>query len=169
VPLSKVQSEILRTLAAYRNPESYVAGSTPLHRDGPHIHERHLPLGAVIWAAVGKDPGYSPESLIAEIRRNARYRADEYEALAMATPIDAGAVARQLRAALDEAEAFARAMPAGKEGLLFLHGAVAVQPDPAQLDSYTELEGRRQAIWPGSSEISAAMLEHQSGPHHDEP
>ena len=38
-----------------------------------YIHGRHLPLGAVIWAAVGKDPGYSPESLICEIRRNARY------------------------------------------------------------------------------------------------
>ena len=25
------------------------------------IHERHLPLAAVIWAAVGKDPGFSPE------------------------------------------------------------------------------------------------------------
>ena len=43
-----------------------------------YIHERYLPLGAVIWATVAKDPGYSPESLIAEIRRNARYRADDY-------------------------------------------------------------------------------------------
>jgi hypothetical protein len=265
---------VLRTLAAHRSPESYVAGSTPLHRDGPrysgdidifhhreeqvasaaaadaailtgagfavewirrepgihaaavqrdaestklewvrdsdfrfypalpdelfgyalhpldiatnkalaaagrraprdaldllYIHERHLPLGAVIWAAVGKDPGYSPESLIAEIRRNARYRADEYEALSMAAPIDAGAVARRLRAALEEAEAFARAMPAGKEGLLFLQDAAAVQPDPTRLDSYAELEGRRQAIWPGSSEIGAAMLEHYDGRHRDE-
>jgi hypothetical protein len=51
----------------------------------------------VIWAAVGKDPGYSPESLITEIRRNARYRADDYEALVMAAPIDAGDIARRLR------------------------------------------------------------------------
>ena len=38
------------------------------------VHDRHLPLGAVIWAAVAKDPGFSPECLIAEIRRHARYR-----------------------------------------------------------------------------------------------
>ena len=124
-----------------------------------YIHEHHLPLGAVIWAAVGKDPGYSPESLIAEIRRNARYRADEYEALLMAAPIDAGAVARRLRAALDAAEEFARAMPAGKEGLLFLEDGKPVQPDPHRLESYAELAGKRHGIWAGSSEIGSAMLD----------
>jgi hypothetical protein len=266
VPLSDLQRDILRTLAAHRNPESCVAGSTPLHRGGPrfsgdidifhhreervavtavedatvltaagftvqwlrrepgiyaasvqkrqgestklewvrdsdfrfypalpdelfgyvlhvadiatnkalaaagreaprdaldllYIHEHHLPLGAVIWAAVAKDPGYSPESLIAEIRRNARYRADEYEALLMAEPIDAGAVVRQLRAALNAADAFARAMPAGKEGLLFLEDGKPVQPDPQRLESYTELAGKRHGAWPGSSEIGAAMLD----------
>ena len=46
---------------------------------------------------MGKDPGYSPESLIAEIRRNARYRADDHEALATAEPIDAGATGRHRR------------------------------------------------------------------------
>ena len=33
MPLSKIQNEILRLLAAHRDPESYVAGSTPLTRD----------------------------------------------------------------------------------------------------------------------------------------
>jgi hypothetical protein len=265
VPLSRIQGAILQLLAAHRNPESYIAGSTPLHRDGPrysgdidifhhreeraaaaaaedaailtaagftvewlrqepgihaasvqrqgestklewvrdsdfrfypavpdalfghvlhladiatnkalaaagrqaprdaldllYIHEQHLPLGAVIWAAVGKDPGYSPESLIAEIRRNARYRADEYEALSTAEPVDAGAVVRRLRAALDAAEEFVRAMPVGKEGLLFLEDGKPVQPDPQRLEAYTELAGKRHGVWPGSSEIGGAMLE----------
>jgi hypothetical protein len=256
---------VLRTLAAHRNPESYVAGSIPLHRDGPrfsgdidifhdreervaaaaaedvaileaagfavewlrrepgiygasvtrqgestklewardsdfrfypampdelfgyalhlvdiatnkalaaagrqvprdvldllHIHENHLPLGAVLWAAVGKDPGYSPESLAAEIRRNARYRPDEYEALPMAEPIDAGEVNRRLRAALDAAEQFMRMMPAGKEGLLFLEDGKPVQPDPRRMERYTELAGKRHGVWPGSPEIGSAMLE----------
>jgi hypothetical protein len=33
VPLSKIQSDILRLLAAHRNPESYVAGAVPINRD----------------------------------------------------------------------------------------------------------------------------------------
>jgi hypothetical protein len=35
VPLSKIQSEVLRLLASHRDPESYVAGSTPLNRNTP--------------------------------------------------------------------------------------------------------------------------------------
>jgi hypothetical protein len=129
-----------------------------------YIHDHHFALGAVIWAAVAKDPGYSPESLIAEIRRNARYRADEYEALQMAEPVDAGAVSRRLRAALEQAESFARAMPAAKDGLVFLKDGQIVQPDPAHLDTYAELSGSRHALWPGSSDISSAMLERYGKP-----
>jgi hypothetical protein len=32
VPLSKIQSAMLRLLAAHRDPESYVVGATPLNR-----------------------------------------------------------------------------------------------------------------------------------------
>ncbi len=124
-----------------------------------HIHERVLPLGAVIWAAVAKDPGFSPESLIAEIRRNARYRADEFAALATAEPIDAATVSRRLKAALEEAETFVRAMPAGREGLLFLQAGRPVQPLPDRLDGYVEHEGRRKGHWPSSSELGSAMLQ----------
>jgi len=181
VPLSKIQIDVLRLLAAHRDPESYAAGATPLNRNTarysddidvfhdreervaaaalhdvdvleaagyrvtwlrqlpllytvevihgaastrlewvvdsdyrffptrrdetfgyvPHpvdlvlnkvmaaagrrevrdlvdlviIHDTILPLGAVIWAAVDKSPGFTPEGLIAEIRRNAHYPA----------------------------------------------------------------------------------------------
>jgi hypothetical protein len=35
VPIGKFQSQVLRTLAAQRNPESYIAGGVPINRDGP--------------------------------------------------------------------------------------------------------------------------------------
>ena len=35
MPLSRIQTEILRLLASHRDPESYVAGSTPLTRCTP--------------------------------------------------------------------------------------------------------------------------------------
>ena len=123
------------------------------------VHDRHVPIGAVMWAAVGKDPGFSPESLIAEIRRNARYLPDDYADLALTEPVDAGAVARRLRAALESAEVFVRAMPAGKEGLLFLKDGQVVQPHPAKLSEYAEHPGRRHGHWPSSSEIGSAMLD----------
>ncbi|MEO5330960.1 MAG: hypothetical protein H7839_02985 [Magnetococcus sp. YQC-5] len=124
-----------------------------------YIHEQHLPLGAVIWATVAKDPGYSPESLITEIRRNARYRADDYADLSLLEPVDAAAVSQALRLALDEADSFVRAMPVGKEGLLFLKHGIPVLPEPENLADYQEHAGQRRGLWPSSSEISAAMVE----------
>ena len=35
MPLSKIQTDVLRLLASHRDPESYVAGATPLNRDAP--------------------------------------------------------------------------------------------------------------------------------------
>ncbi len=131
------------------------------------IHERHVPLGAVIWAAVAKDPGYSPDSLITEIRRNARYRDDDYADLALTAPVDAAAVARRLKQILEEAGSFVRAMPVGKEGLVFLKAGEPALPEPAQLASYLEHSGRRGGHWPSSSEIGGAML--RDGPNQSKP
>ncbi len=76
----------------------------------------------------------------------------------MVDPVDADVVARDLRTALDQAEAFVRAMPAGKEGLLFLKNGQPRQPDPTDLLGYIEHEGRRGGHWPSSPEIGSAML-----------
>lgn len=123
------------------------------------VHETILPLGAIIWAAVEKSPGYTPEGLIAEIRRNSHYPAAEWRAIASAEPIDATVITKKLRAALDDAEAFIIGMPTDKLGLLFLQAGKVVQPDPARLDSYQTHAGRLRGQWPSSPEISTAMLE----------
>jgi hypothetical protein len=86
------------------------------------IHDTILPLGAGIWAAVDKAPGFTPEGLIAEIRRNAHYPAAEWRAVSMAEPLDPHDILARLRIALDEAEAFVARMPIDKMGLLFLQG-----------------------------------------------
>ncbi|MBF0097931.1 MAG: hypothetical protein HQM04_16020 [Magnetococcales bacterium] len=129
-----------------------------------YINENYLSLGAVIWASVAKDPGYSPESLITEIRRNARYLADDYADLAMVKPVDAAAVSRTLRHVLNEADLFVRTMPIGKEGLLFLKNGVPVQPEPELLTAYQEHAGKRRGVWPSSADIASAMMERYKMP-----
>jgi len=266
VPLTKVQSDILRLLASNRDPESYVAGSTPLNKTasrysgdidvfhsreerlaaaaasdtqaleaagygvrwirrlpaiytaevtGPDgstrlewvvdsefrffpivqdetfgyvlhpvdlatnkamaaagrrelrdivdlvtVHEMILPLGAVVWAAVEKSPGYTPEGLIAEIRRNSNYPAAEWRALVTREPLDPAAVLTRLRSALDQAEAFVTRMPTEKLGLLFLDAGKVVQPDPDRLENYETHAGQVRGHWPTSTAIASAMLEH---------
>ena len=124
------------------------------------IHEQILPLGAVIWAAVEKAPGFTPEGSIAEIRRNARYRDEDLRGVLTLEPIDPKIFYRRLRNVLDKAEAFVSRMPTDKAGLLFLKDGKVVQPDPGRLEDYTTHAGQRRGHWPTSAEISAAMLEH---------
>ena len=112
------------------------------------IHEQHLPLGAIAWAAVEISPGFTPEGLIGELKRNARYPALDYQALEMLTPIDAGDVVRRLKDATNGAEHFIAAMPSTKIGRLFLRDGVPVQPDPARLADYQEHLPQRGGHWP---------------------
>ncbi len=123
------------------------------------IHEQVLPLGAVVWAAVGKSLGFTPEGLINEIRRLARYTEADFRRVASDPPVDPAATMIRFRQALDEAEAFVMRMPTEKIGLLFLKDGRVVQPDPDRLDDYTTHAGQRRGHWPSSAEISAAMLE----------
>jgi hypothetical protein len=122
-------------------------------------HETVLPLGAIVWAAVEKSPGFTPEGLITEIRRNARYSAADWKALVSDESIDPVSVLARLRGALDEAEAFVARMPTEKAGLLFLENGRVVQPDPDHLDRYQTHAGQRRGHWPASYEITSAMLE----------
>jgi hypothetical protein len=270
VPLFKIQTEILRLLAAHRDPESYVGGATPLNRDGPRfsgdidvfhdreerveqaalndaavlkaagyaiewlrqfptiysaavtrgqegtrlewvvdsdfrffptmkddvfgyvlqpadlamnkvmaaagrrelrdlvdlvtIHETILPLGAVVWAAVEKSPGFTPEGLIAEIRRNSNYPKAEWLELISSEPLDPKDIMNRLRKALDETEGFVARMPTEKAGLLFLEEGRVVLPDPTRLDDYQTHAGQRRGQWPSNAEISSAMLERYRKP-----
>jgi len=124
-----------------------------------NTHETVLPLGAIVWAAVDKSPGFTPEGLLAEIRRNARYSVADWKALVTSEPIDPVDVLARLRAAIEQAEAFVARMPTDKAGLLFLDNGRVVQPDPEHLDRYQTHAGQRRGHWPASAEITSAMLE----------
>lgn len=123
------------------------------------IDEIILPLGAVAWAAVGKAIGFTPEGLINEVRRLARYTEADFKRVASEPPVDAASVMRYLRQALDAADMFVRRMPSDKVGLLFLENGKPVQPDPDHLERYELHVGARRGHWPTSSEIGHAMLE----------
>ncbi len=82
-------------------------------------HERILPLAGLVWAAVGKDPGFSPHSLLELLKRRGRVRPEELARLDLARPFDLEAGRETWRAALAEADDFARARPADEAGCLY--------------------------------------------------
>lgn len=123
------------------------------------IHEKILPLGALVWAVVDKAIGFTPEGLLAEIRRNVFHPRADWELLSATEPMDPARITQALRKAIDEAEAFVAQMPTDKAGLLFLENGRVVQPNPTRLDSYQTHAGCRRGHWPSNSEITSAMLE----------
>lgn len=84
-----------------------------------HVHSNVLPLGAVCWAAAGKDPGFSPLSLVELLKRRGQYRAEDFARLDLVTPLDLPATKQLWRTALEEAEQFVNRQPADQVGCLY--------------------------------------------------
>lgn len=119
--------------------------------DALTVHSIILPLGAVIWAAVEKAPGFTPEGLINEVRRNARYTEADFRRIASIAPVDAAATMQKLRDALEKAEVFVSKMPTELAGRLFLEKGKAIEPDPDRLGDYQTRSSKRQGHWPSSA------------------
>lgn len=80
-------------------------------------HERIQPLGYLAWAACGKDPGFSPASILAHAAQSGRYSADEVGQLAFAgEPPDAADLSRRWHAMLAEGEEIIAALPPEQAG-----------------------------------------------------
>lgn len=78
-----------------------------------------LPLGALCWAALGKDPGFTRLSLLELLKRRGRYRPEDFARLHLTEHFDLPAAMHVWLAALDDAEAFIRSRPADEGGALY--------------------------------------------------
>jgi hypothetical protein len=98
-------------LAGRDEPRDYV--------DVLYAHERILPLGGLCWAAAGKDPGFTPHSLVDLLKRRGRPRQEELDRLHLAEAVDAISAKQTWLDALDAAEAFVESRPAEELGCLY--------------------------------------------------
>ena len=84
-----------------------------------YVHRHVLPLACLAWAAVGKDPGLSPLSLLELLKRHGRYRPEELARLQLTEAFDLGAAKQEWLTALASADAFVRTRPAEEYGCLY--------------------------------------------------
>lgn len=84
-----------------------------------YVHEQILPLAALVWAAVGKDPGLTPLSLLELLKRRGRYRPEDFERLHLLHAFDLFQAKEAWLAALEDAEAFVRERPPEEIGCLY--------------------------------------------------
>lgn len=99
----------LLALAGRREPRDWV--------DTIRCHERLQGLGYLAWAACGKDPGHSPESLL-EWAARVHYAQEELE-LAVATeePLDAAELGRRWHGAVEEGRRTVALLPSEFAGM----------------------------------------------------
>lgn len=80
-------------------------------------HEHIQQLGYLAWAACGKDPGFSPYSIIEQAGRSSRYSVAEIATLDFAgEPPDAGVLSRKWHLCLDEANELISELPPDESG-----------------------------------------------------
>jgi hypothetical protein len=109
-PVDLVVNKVL-ALAGRDEPRDFV--------DIVYIDEHVLPLGAACWAAAGKDPGFTPRSLLELLKRRGRFRPEEFARLALTQPFDVMAAKERWLVALDAAEQFVGARPPSELGCLY--------------------------------------------------
>jgi hypothetical protein len=102
------------------------------------VHRRVLPLAAACWAAVGKDTGLTPLSLLELLNRRGRYREEDFSRLNLAEPFELVAAKDVWLTALADADAFVRDRPQQEYGCLYystrMNGFVVPEGGSSLLD-----------------------------------
>jgi len=116
-----------------------------------HLHQTYLTLGALVWAACGKDPGFTPEFLLDQVSRHTAYTQVDVERLQLKEPLDLKVLKRIWLEALSEAQKRVAALPPDEIGCFYLDQTQApVTPDPSA-DAFPLLIRHRGSVrgaWP---------------------
>lgn len=88
-----------------------------------YVHQTVLPLAGLVWAAVGKDPGLTPVSLLEMLKRRGRPRPEEVDRLHLSEPFDYVQAKSVWLDALSEAERFIAERPGKEVGCLYFSTA----------------------------------------------
>ena len=83
-------------------------------------HDTILSLGALAWAAAGKDPGYTPPLILEMLGRRATLRSEDLERLHLSRELAATELKSKWLSALAQAKAFVASRPPEEMGCLYL-------------------------------------------------
>jgi hypothetical protein len=122
-----------------------------------YLHQRHLALGALVWAAAAKDPGLTPEFLLDAARRFVRFPVEsrQWEALGCVPPPDLAQFKQHFLKVVEEAGALVAKLPPHEVGCLYLNAAGRpVCPDPGspEFPKLTRHFGSVKGAWPRIAE-----------------
>jgi hypothetical protein len=115
------------------------------------FHEHHLSLGALCWAAAGKDPGVNPFMILQECRRTTRFQPEQFSELLLAKPLDLQGWKTMWLQASREAEQLLRDLAPEEVGCLYLDPSgkpVTPNPKESEFPALTRHFGSIRGAWP---------------------
>jgi hypothetical protein len=116
------------------------------------LDREYLSLGATIWAACGKDEGYTPPLILDLTNRHARYRESDLEEENLARPVDLKDLKQEWLSARERAEALFAQLPPDEIGCLYLdpdHNPVTPDPTGRDFPGLIRHRGSVGGAWPG--------------------
>ena len=119
------------------------------------VDRTYLGLGAVIWAACGKDARYTPQLLLDRTNRHSRFQPDDLKSERLVRPVDLVMLKQNWLTARDRAERLFRQLPAEELGVLYLNAAhepVVPDPDEAGFSQLRRHHGSVRGAWRRSPE-----------------
>jgi hypothetical protein len=118
------------------------------------LDRTYLTLGALIWAACGKDQGMTPDYIVDMMNRHSRYQEGDLKNAHLVREVDLKALKQQWNRAREEALKLFRRLPEDEIGCLYLdRNNKPVTPDPTSSD-FPELIRHRGSVggaWPARS------------------
>lgn len=115
------------------------------------FHQKRLSLGALCWAAAGKDPGVNPFMILQESQRNTHFRPEQFREIDPTVPLDLKEWKATWIQATRDAEDLLEKLPAEEVGCLYLDAQNRpVTPDPASRE-FPKLRrhfGSVRGAWP---------------------
>jgi hypothetical protein len=116
------------------------------------LDREYLSLGAIIWAACGKDEGYTPSLILDLTNRHARYRESVLENENLVRPVDLKELKQQWISARERAETLFAHLPPGEIGCLYVdpdrHSPVTPDPGEPEFSGLIRHQASVGGAWP---------------------
>jgi len=119
--------------------------------DTLHLDATYLSLGTLVWAACGKDPGFTPEFLLDHVGRHSAYTEADLNRLHTRVELDLQSMKQQWFSALEAARSLVGALPPEELGCLYLDARgnpVTPKPDVEGFSDLTRHTGSTRGAWP---------------------
>jgi hypothetical protein len=123
-----------------------------------HLHDTYLSVGALAWAACGKDPGFTPQMVLEQAGRHCAYTQSDIDRLDLRVPLDLRELKSRWLAAVDDANRLTASLPPEELGCLYItSNQVPVTPVPEDPDfaGLTRHMGSLRGTWPTVSDVDS--------------